>query len=246
MSGLARVLLVEDDSSLRRFVGMALEDLDIELVAVASVDEALAELAKGPVALILTDLMLPGRSGYDLIDALAADPALRGAARVAVLSAGLDPAARQRLERPEVWRLLSKPCKVGELVDCVNSAVRDMPAVAAPAPPPTPIHPKAAAIAEYFCGDAPLYDAFRAACLDQFQLDVAEGARAVASHDAAALRRLAHSLKSVLLTLGHAEASSDAAALEARCAAGDWGAILPLWLTVLAHLESFKSATGYH
>lgn len=58
-----RVLLVEDDPSLRRFVALALDELDIQLLRCASVAEAVEVLSQGPVRLVLTDLMMPGESG---------------------------------------------------------------------------------------------------------------------------------------------------------------------------------------
>ncbi|MDN3545025.1 response regulator [Kinneretia asaccharophila] len=238
--GRPRVLLVEDDPSLQRFVQLALEEFEIELLTVGSVDAGLAELARAPVALVLTDLMLPERSGFELIDALAAEPALRAGARVAVFSAGLTPATRGRLERPEVWRLLSKPCGLAELDACVRDALAQGPEVAdkvvhsssvatSAEPPPGPEVRQAAAIAEYFGGNAPLYLSFRASCLQQFQADLAEGDKALTDGDAPALRRLAHSLKSVLRSLGHPEAASDALTLEEASQRNDWPALTALW-----------------
>ncbi|QPF74067.1 response regulator [Roseateles sp. DAIF2] len=234
MSERPRVLLIEDDASLQRFVQLALEDLDLELLTAGSVDEGLAELARAPVALIMTDLMLPGRSGFELVDSLAAQPALRAGARLAVFSAGLNPETRQRLAPPKVWRLLSKPCSLAELEACVRDALSEAGRETAS----SLAHPPAAggmdgdqeaAIAQHFGGDAPLYHAFRASCLRQFRADMAEGERACSSADAAALRRLAHGLKSVLLTLGHAEASALAQDLEGASERADWGLAERLW-----------------
>lgn len=244
-TGRPRVLLVEDDPSLQRFVQLALEDFEIELLTVGSVDAGLAELARAPAALVLTDLMLPDRSGFELIDTLAAQPALRAGARLAVFSAGLTPSTRERLERPEVWRLLSKPCGLAELEACVRDALAEEAATPAPqfAPESGPEATdagspqaqqlrqagQAAAIAEHFGGNAPLYHAFRASCLQQFQADLAEGDQALAGGDAAALRRLAHSLKSVLLSLGHDQAADLAKALELAGEQADEAAMHSLW-----------------
>ena len=65
-----RVLLVEDDPSLRRWVEMVLEDEPIELVSCADGAAALAELARAPVVLLLTDLMMPVLDGFALIGQL--------------------------------------------------------------------------------------------------------------------------------------------------------------------------------
>jgi CheY-like chemotaxis protein len=242
-AGRPRVLLVEDDLSLQRFVQLALEDFEIELLTVGSVDAGLAELARAPAALVLTDLMLPDRSGFELIEALAAQPALRAGARLAVFSAGLTPSTRERLERPEVWRLLSKPCGLAELEACVRDALAAEVVVPAPpsalelTPEPTPEADdagppqarQAAAIAEHFGGNTPLYHAFRASCLQQFRADMAEGDQALAGGDAPALRRLAHSLKSVLLSLGHDQEAALAKALELAGEQADTAAMRALW-----------------
>lgn len=230
-----RVLLVDDDASIRRFVELALEDLPIEFVACASVREAVAALQDRPAALLITDLMMPGETGLDLLEMLAASPALAGHARVAVFSAGLNAAMQSQLARFDIWRSLSKPISVMELEACVREACGD-----AVAPPPaqtteasaaagiegvpaaslSPL--ERAAVSDHFAGELALFLTFRAACLQQFHADVAAGDAAVATGDAQALRRLAHSLKTVLATLGHPVLSARSAQLEELANAGDW------------------------
>lgn len=238
LSRQARVLLIEDDISLQRFVTLALEEFDIELLTVTSIEDGLAELARAPADLVMTDLMLPGRSGFELIDALVANPGLRGTARLVVFSAGLNAQTRQRLDRPDVWRMLPKPCSLAELEDCVRSALAPRESPETPAMPDTaaPGAATAQAIAEYFGGNEALYRAFRGSCLVQFRADLVEGARAMAASDAPALRRLAHSLKSVLMTLGHPEASASAHDLEISTEQSDWSAAIPQWRALRAHL----------
>ena len=229
------VLLIEDDLSLQRFVAAALEELPLDLIAVSSVDEGLAVLAGNPVNLIMTDLMMPVRSGFDLIDTLAADPALRGDAKLAVFSAGLDPQVRRRLARPDVWRLLLKPCSLAELVDCVRSALPDGDAIATPSA--AVVDPAADAIEVYFGGNAALYHAFRASCVTQFRADVTAGDDAIATDSLPALHHLAHSLKSVLLTLGHPIDSEQAMGLEDTCKAGDARRAAASWSVLRARLN---------
>ena len=85
------------------------------------------------------------------------------------------------------------------------------------------------AIARFFDGDQALYLAFRSTCLTQFQADLQEGEQLNAAGDLEALRRLVHSLKSVLQTLGHADlsvmardAEHAAKALDAPLASAGW------------------------
>jgi CheY-like chemotaxis protein len=239
-----RVLLVDDDASIRRFVVLALEELDIELVEVPGVAPAREALGAGRFDLIITDLMMPGETGLDLLQHLADHPAQRGAARVAVFSAGLNAAMQSRLETFDVWRQLSKPISLTALEDCVREAV-----AARPAPPAAAgadlsavdgalNDDERAAIARHFGGEQALFIAFRASCRAQFAADLRAGDAAVAAGDAAALRRLAHSLKSVLATLGHPMPGATARALEGAAAAADWTAASPLWQQLRAHLAT--------
>jgi CheY-like chemotaxis protein len=234
------VLLVDDDAALRKLVTMVLEVLDIELVVCTNGADALAALQAAPVQLLITDLMMPGVSGYDLLQALADTPALRGNARVMVFSAGLDAAARARLAPLGVWRLLGKPVSVRALEAGVREALALSAGEAAGpdgAPSDGPAGSAAAdeasaeqaAIARYFGGQAALFAAYRADCLAQFTHDLQAGDQALAVKDAAALRRLAHNLKSVLRMLGREAAAGQAQALEAAAAGQDWNGMAEGW-----------------
>ncbi|AVT16880.1 hypothetical protein C8244_12210 [Paracidovorax avenae] len=225
------VLLVEDDPSVARFVAMALEILPVAVETCPCVESALAWLRGHRAALIITDLMLPGESGMGLLRRLHAEPALAAGARIVVLSAGLDHAVRQELAASGAWRALDKPVAVAALEQCVREALADPhaspgSAVAALSTQQVPgvreggaPDAEDAAIQEYFGGDAVLFRAYRDACLLQFGRDAAEGDRALQSLDLAALRRLCHSLASVLRTLGRTD--DGALAREVELAARD-------------------------
>ena len=209
-----RLLLIEDDASIRRFVELALEDEPIVLHQAASVAEALQALRNhGPFRLIFTDLMLPDGSGLQVLQTLVAEPALRGGARVAVFSAGLSADTRSKLDPLDVDEVIAKPASLAQLLQCLQRAL------AAPAPEPAAPAPAAAAVARFFAGNQPLYDAYRESCRRQFANDRRAGDAALGAGDLPALRRLAHSLKSVLQTLGHDGDSALARQLETDAAA---------------------------
>jgi CheY-like chemotaxis protein len=242
----ARVLLVEDDPSIRRFVAMALEEMPLELVEAPTLAAAIQALHGAPFALVLCDLMLPDGSGVDLLQALAgADSPCPGARRVA-FSAGISAQSRQRLQEVGVHGLLAKPVSVASLIACVEAAVGTAappapPAAPAPPPPaprPPPAPPPAAqdaagasqdAVAQYFGGDRQLYDDFAQQCRQQWPQDAARGDRAAADGDLRALRLLAHSSKSVLLTLGLDADSLLARQIEQAAAAGQAEAAWAAW-----------------
>ena len=246
---LPRVLLVEDDSSIARFVQMALDELPIELVTCSNVPDAMDALHQGGTQLIITDLMLPGESGMGLLQRLLSDPATGYRVPVAVFSAGLTPAVREQLQAMKVWRMLSKPASVLELEACVRDALslnEDL-AWSTPTPPSTATHTtayadaaaapdEAEAIATHFAGDAFLFKAYRASCVGQFPADVKQGDAACAAQDWQALRRLTHSLATVLLTLGYPTESARARQIEDAAAQSTAGRCVEQWLVLRAFL----------
>ncbi len=237
----ARVLLVEDDASIRRFVEIALEEMPgIRLLQAASLAAAEAELAAAPVRVLLCDLMLPDGSGTALLQSLAADPARRAGARLVAFSAGISATRRAQLEALGVDEVLAQPVPLAALVDCVERALSAAPPAAAPAAPAADDGEDV--VTRHFGGDRALFEAYLASCLRQFGADVAQGDAAAAAADLPALRRLAHSLKTVLLTLGHAAASRRAAALETVAAEGDAGRALAAWPALRSTLEALRAA----
>lgn len=226
-----RVLLVEDDPSVGRFVAMALEHLPIELVVRVRVADALEALRSQPVRLVITDLMLPGESGLSLLQSLHDQPALRQGALLVAFSAGVNTNVRQQLEALQVWRILSKPVSVAALEACVCDALglsAGGGATAASAGD-TVTASERLAIDAHFAGDATLFLSYRTSCRLQFAHDVHTGDVALRTHDASAVRRLAHSLATVLQTLGLPEAGLEARALEDAAEHGDFNTMAKAW-----------------
>jgi two-component system NtrC family response regulator len=62
-----KVLVVEDDDSLRRVTQLHLEKLGFSTTATVSAEEALRIMGESPYDVLLTDLHLPGMSGIDLL-----------------------------------------------------------------------------------------------------------------------------------------------------------------------------------
>ncbi len=233
--GHMRVVVVEDDASVRRFVAMALEDLDLDLALCADVAQAMAALRERPARLVISDLMMPGESGLVLIERLASQPDLGAGALVAVFSAGVQAELRAQLQALGVWRILSKPTSLALLRGCVEDARRALNA-AAGSPPPVnacsagqPSVDEAACVAEYFGGDRRLYESYKAMCHKQFALDLQAGDAACRTGDVQALKHLAHSLKSVLRCLGHARLADAARAIEHAAGSADMASASAGW-----------------
>ena len=73
-----RVLVVDDDEELRTALSVALEAEEASVTAVSSVDEAISAIDRRPPEVVVSDLGMPRRDGYDLIRNLRARSAEDG------------------------------------------------------------------------------------------------------------------------------------------------------------------------
>jgi CheY-like chemotaxis protein/signal transduction histidine kinase/CHASE3 domain sensor protein len=94
-----RILVVEDDGVQRESLGKLLGGDGIEVRGVASVDAALAALSATTFDCLVTDLMLPGASGFDLLDRMAEDPASGFPPVIVYTGRSLSTEEEQRLRR---------------------------------------------------------------------------------------------------------------------------------------------------
>lgn len=244
-----RIVLVEDDAALRRFVEMVLEDLPLDVVACKNVQQALAALHAAPADLIVTDLMMPGETGIDLLNQLKAKPDLAASAPIIVMSAGLTTTMRAELARHEVLQVIEKPVSVVRLEQSVVAALGDKlnpVAIARTAknneraehvePHPEPVvEPHVAA---FFGGDIDLYTAYRDACLAEIPNDIRHADTSAGNADWPALRLVAHNLSSVLAALGKHHLSSLAKALELASQAGDAAVAQANWSALRTPLQA--------
>ncbi|MEE8309924.1 MAG: response regulator [Hyphomicrobium sp.] len=108
-----RILLAEDDDSMRGFLVRALEKAGYDVIAYANGEEAFERLKTDPFTLLLTDIVMPKMDGIELARrASELDPELKimfitGFAAVVLNS---DAAA------PKDARVLSKPFHLKDLV----------------------------------------------------------------------------------------------------------------------------------
>jgi CheY-like chemotaxis protein len=109
------ILIVDDDSDMRRSLADALEESGYSVAAAANGEEALAILRKGPLpVVILLDLLMPVMNGWQFCQARREDPA-SAKIPIVVMSAAVskDPASPYYIE---VDDHIAKPIDLGELL----------------------------------------------------------------------------------------------------------------------------------
>jgi two-component system phosphate regulon response regulator PhoB len=118
-----RVLVVDDEADILALVTYHLVKAGYRVSTATSGPDALAAARQDRPALIVLDLMLPGASGYDVVQQLRADPATHGIA-VLMLTARREEADRIRGLSLGADDYLTKPFSPQELVLRVGAILR--------------------------------------------------------------------------------------------------------------------------
>ncbi len=119
MSVRRRILVVDDDDTIRELVAMALEDAGFETLAAGHGADALATLCNAHVDLILLDMRMPIMDGWEFAQAYWARPGPH--APIIVLTAGHS--AAQAAAGIAAVGYLSKPFELDALLGAVDRAL---------------------------------------------------------------------------------------------------------------------------
>src|SRR5499427_11023884 len=142
-----KILLADDSLTIQKVVELTFSDSDYQLVCVSNGQRALERIRDDRPDLILADVVMPEKNGYEVCEAIKSNPAT---ARVPVvlLSGTFEPFDRDRAERLGCDAIVSKPFDSQQLLRQVEALLARPPAevtVAAtlaipimpnPAPPP--------------------------------------------------------------------------------------------------------------
>ena len=155
---MTKILLVEDDKSLREIYGVRLLAEGYDIVSAGDGEEALAMAIKERPRLILSDVMMPKISGFDMLDILRSTTETKDV-KVIIMTALSSEDQRKRGEQLGADKYLVKS-QVGieDVVRAVHETLGDLPGVGtnpvpvsqpahtyepvAPAPQPTPAAPQ--------------------------------------------------------------------------------------------------------
>src|SRR5262249_62182399 len=72
------ILCADDSVTMQKVVAITFAHTEYQVIAAKSADEALALARQTKPDLVLADALMPGRTGYELCQALKTDPVLRG------------------------------------------------------------------------------------------------------------------------------------------------------------------------
>jgi CheY-like chemotaxis protein len=146
----AKILVADDNSNIQKMVGLALKDHGIEVIAVGNGEAAVRKISDIHPDLVLADVFMPVRNGYEVCKYVKDDPALKHIP-VILLVGAFDPLDEQEAQRVGADGVLKKPFVPPDpLISMVKSAlvragVAHAGFVPAKAIPEVPVEPPAAA-----------------------------------------------------------------------------------------------------
>ena len=110
---MSRILLAEDDESMRGFLVRALKKAGYEVIDYANGEEAYERLKSEPFTLLLTDIVMPKMDGIELARLAAElDPTLKIMFITGFAAVALNP----EVSAPREAKVLSKPFHLRDLV----------------------------------------------------------------------------------------------------------------------------------
>ena len=116
-----RVLVVDDDASIRKLIIAALKRYGYEFFEAGNGKEALSLMHSEKPDVVVLDLMMPIASGWDVLQARMADPELSGIP-VIIVSANRDPELSTVVDKG-ICAFLPKPFDIAALSALVQSCL---------------------------------------------------------------------------------------------------------------------------
>ena len=125
-----KILLADDSLTIQKVVELTFSDSDYDLICVGNGLRALEKVREDRPDLILADVVMPEKNGYEVCEAIKADP---GTARIPIilLTGTFEPFDRQRAERIGADAIVSKPFDSQQLLRQVEALLSKTP-VASP------------------------------------------------------------------------------------------------------------------
>ena len=131
------LLLADDSVTIQKVVGISFANEDVRIVTVDNGDDAVTRAREVRPDIVLADVVMPGKSGYEVCAALKADPDLAHIP-VLLLTGTFETFDEARAAEVRADGHITKPFEAQALVELVTSRLARGPAPAPVAPSPRP------------------------------------------------------------------------------------------------------------
>lgn len=114
-----QLLLADDSVTIQRVIKLTFADEDIDVVAVGDGDQAVEAIDSQPPDIVLVDIAMPGRSGYEVAQHVRTSPRLAHIP-VVLLTGAFEPVDEARASEIGCDGVFAKPFEPEAVVSCVR------------------------------------------------------------------------------------------------------------------------------
>ena len=132
------LLLADDSVTIQRVIELTFADEDIQVTAVSDGEQAIQRLETAPPDIVLADIGMPGRNGYEVARFIKQSPSLAHIP-VLLLTGAFEPVDQARASEAGCDGVLAKPFEPQLVIGRVKDLLARRSAVAATAGAPAPI-----------------------------------------------------------------------------------------------------------
>lgn len=116
------ILLADDSITIQKIVNLTFSGEGIDVVTVGNGDAAVKKIHELRPALVLADIFMPGKNGYEVCEYIKNDPSL-SATPVILLVGAFEPFDSNEAARVQADGHLTKPFEIKVLISAVNSLI---------------------------------------------------------------------------------------------------------------------------
>ena len=135
-----KILLADDSTHAQRMATKILAGEDIQVVTVSNGEAAVKKLPEGGFDVVLADVFMPGRTGYEVCTFVRSSPELAHIPVVLVVGQ-LEPYNQEQGRKVQADAVLKKPFEASDVVTTVREMLQ-LSQERKPAPPPPPPSPE--------------------------------------------------------------------------------------------------------
>jgi CheY-like chemotaxis protein len=117
-----KLLLADDSITIRKVVGIIFTNEDYSLLMVDNGDEALVKARQFKPDLVLADVLMPGKTGYEVCEELRRDPDFKDTPLL-LLTGAFEPFDEEKAKECGADDFLSKPFESHQLLEKVNKLI---------------------------------------------------------------------------------------------------------------------------
>ncbi len=131
------VYFIDDSATMREVIKIAFRRENIDVVACHDGDTAIAQMAQQKPDVVITDVIMPGKDGYEVCQNIKQNPATSGTP-VVLMSGVVNRQVAEKAFAVKADELIRKPFQPGDLIGRVKQLLTKSAPAAGPAPVPMP------------------------------------------------------------------------------------------------------------